>query len=170
MYEILKFKKTKSVRSVNRKNWDLNILTKKLEKSSSINSKIYSSLIKLIVLRKKQPAFHPNATQFTLQLDDFFFGIWRQSIDRSQSIFCVSNLEKSRKKLFLHDINLISTNNWFDLLKNKKIKLHKLRWKFKIIDPKLSANLLEEYTKVVIKIRLIIHITIPFKLPAKISS
>ena len=118
----MKFKKTKSVRSVNRKNWDFNILTKKLEKSSSINSKIYSSLIRLIVLRKKQPAFHPNATQFTLQLDDFFFGIWRQSIDRSQSIFCVSNLTKSRKKFFLHDINLISTNNWFDILKHKKIK------------------------------------------------
>ena len=120
--DISKFKKTKSVRSINRKNWDFNILSKKLEKSSSINSKMYSSLIRLIVLRKKQPAFHPNATQFTLQLDDFFFGIWRQSIDRSQSIFCVSNLTKSRKKFFLHDINLISTNNWFDILKHKKIK------------------------------------------------
>ena len=120
--DILKFKKTKSVRSINRKNWDFTLLTNKLEKSSSINSKIYSSLIRLIVLRKKQPAFHPNATQFTLQLDDYCFGIWRQSIDRSQSIFCVSNLTKSKKKFFLHDINLISTNNWYDILKNKKIK------------------------------------------------
>ena len=120
--DILKFKKTKSVRSINRKNWDFTTLTKKLEKSSSINSKIYASLIRLIVLRKKQPAFHPNATQFTLQLDDCFFGLWRQSIDRSQSIFCVSNLTKSKKKFFLHDINLISTNNWYDILKNKKIK------------------------------------------------
>ena len=120
--DISKFKKTKSVRSINRKNWDFNILSKKLENSSSINSKMYSSLIRLIVLRKKQPAFHPNATQFTLQLDDFFFGIWRQSIDRSQSIFCVSNLTKSKKKFFLHDINLISTNNWYDILQNKKIR------------------------------------------------
>ena len=53
-----------------------------------------------MVLRKKQIAFHPNATQFTLQLGDLFFGIWRQSIDRSQSIFCISNLTNKKQKDF----------------------------------------------------------------------
>ena len=49
-------------------------------------------------------------------------GILRQSIDRSQSIFCVSNLTKYKKKFFLYNINLIATDDWFDILKNKKIK------------------------------------------------
>ncbi len=119
--DIKKFKKTKSYRSINRKNWEFNNLIKKLKTSSSINSKIYKALLRLILLRKKQPAFHPNATQFTLQLEDHFFGIWRQSIDRSQSIFCVSNLTKYKKKFFLHDINLISTDKWFDILRKKRI-------------------------------------------------
>ena len=119
--DIKKFKKTKSYRSVNRRNWDYNNLVKKIKTKSSINSKIYKELSRIILVRKKQPAFHPNATQFTLQLEDQFFGIWRQSIDRSQSIFCVSNLTKYKKKFNLHNINLISTDNWFDILRNKKI-------------------------------------------------
>ena len=116
-----KFKKTKSYRSLNRKNWEIADLTKKLDEDSSENYIIYSTICRLISLRKKQPAFHPNATQFTLQLDDHFFGLWRQSIDRTQSIFCISNLSNTQKKFSLHEINLISTDKWFDIIGNKKI-------------------------------------------------
>ena len=116
-----KVKLTGSNRSINRRNWDFKTLNKKLSQKSSINFKIYNSLKEIINLRKKQRAFHPNATQFTLQLNNDFFGIWRQSIDRSQSIFCISNLTKSKKKFSLLDINLISTNKWFDILSQKKI-------------------------------------------------
>ncbi len=117
-----KYHKTKSFRSVNRKNWEYNELLKKLKSRTSINKKIYEALTRLVTLRKKQPAFHPNATQFTLQLEDCFFGIWRQSIDRSQSIFCISNLTRKKKIFYLHDVNLISTDRWFDILNKKKIK------------------------------------------------
>ena len=82
----------------------------KIENKSSINSKILGSINNLIALRKsKCVAFHPNATQFTLQLGDNFFGLWRQSIDRSQSIFCISNLTNKSQKISLLDVNLIST-------------------------------------------------------------
>ena len=97
--DLKKLEITKSFRSVNRRNWDFDELSKLLKKKS-INSKVYLSLISLVKLRKKQPAFHPNATQFTLQLEKNIFGIWRQSIDRSQSIFCISNLSKKKKKNF----------------------------------------------------------------------
>ena len=117
-----KVKKTGSNRSINRKNWEFKLLEEKLKNKKSINYKIFNLLKEIISIRKKQPAFHPNATQFTLQLDDDFFGIWRQSIDRSQSIFCVSNLRNSLKKISLLNINLISTNEWFDIISNKKIK------------------------------------------------
>ena len=118
----IKVKKTNSFRSINRKNWNYDSLTKIINNKSTINNKILNSIKTLIVLRKKQIAFHPNATQFTLQLGDIFFGIWRQSIDRSQSIFCISNLTNKKQKISLLDINLISTNSWFDLLTKKKIK------------------------------------------------
>lgn len=118
----IKVKKTNSFRSINRKNWNYDSLTKIINNKSTINNKILNSIKNLIVLRKKQVAFHPNATQFTLQLGDIFFGLWRQSIDRSQSIFCISNLTNKKQKISLLDINLISTNSWFDLLTKKRIK------------------------------------------------
>ena len=55
-------------------------------------SHIFSSAKKLMLIRKKQPAFHPNAVQFTLHLGSNLYGIWRQSLDKKQSIFCISNL------------------------------------------------------------------------------
>ncbi len=116
-----KVKKTGSNRSINRKNWEFNLLEEKLKNKKSINHKTFNLLKEIISIRKKQPAFHPNATQFTLQLEDDFFGIWRQSIDRSQSIFCVSNLTNSLKKISLLNINLILTNEWFDIISKKKI-------------------------------------------------
>ena len=117
----LKVKKTGLNRSINRKNWKYNDVKYKLKKSENKNYKIYNSLINLIKIRKKQPAFHPNATQFTLQLDEQFYGIWRQSVDKSQSIFCINNLTKFKKKISLLDINLISTDKWFDLISKKKL-------------------------------------------------
>ena len=114
-------KKTKRYRSVNRRNWDYDKLNKTLN-NSSVNKKVYSAIINLVKLRKSQPAFHPNATQFTLQLESHFFGVWRQSIDRSQSIFCISNLSKFKKNLSLSEINLITTNKWHDILSKKHIK------------------------------------------------
>ena len=91
-------RKTGIKRDINRFKWDLDALIKKLDDEKSIEKIVYKKLLDMISLRKKQIAFHPNATQFTLQLEDHLFGIWRQSIDRSQSIFCVSNLTKSRNK------------------------------------------------------------------------
>ena len=117
-----KVKKTKIFRSINRRNWDLDQIDELLKNHQSINTKVYSSIINLIKLRKKQPAFHPNATQFTLQLEDHFFGIWRQSIDRSQSIFCISNLTKFRQKLSLLDVNLIAMEKWYDILSKSILK------------------------------------------------
>ena len=108
-------------RSINRKNWEYDELINRLENKSSINYKIYNIFNTIIPLRKKQLAFHPNATQFTLQLGDNFFGLWRQSIDRSQSIFCISNLTNKKEKIALFDINLISTDTWFDIFTNISI-------------------------------------------------
>lgn len=120
--DLKKMKISKKFRSVNRKNWDYDDLLNKLNNRSLINSKIYTSITRLVKIRKKQHAFHPNATQFTLQLKNDLFGIWRQSIDRSQSIFCISNLTKEKKNVSLLEINLISTNDWYDILTGKKIE------------------------------------------------
>jgi sucrose phosphorylase len=70
----------------------------------------------LLAIRQKQSAFHPNATQFTLHLGATLFGFWRQSSDRRQSIFCISNVSNEAEHLQLSDINLIEAQDWSDLI------------------------------------------------------
>jgi len=44
------------------------------------------------------------------------FGFWRQSIDRRQSIFCLSNVTDQSLSVSLADINLIDAQEWTDLI------------------------------------------------------
>lgn len=49
------------------------------------------------------------------------FGFWRQSKDRRQSIFCVSNISDQPIDLPLSELNLIITESWIELITNSKI-------------------------------------------------
>ena len=107
-------------RSINRHKWDYEKLTKQLDDPSSNHAIVFNELKRRIGIRQDQPAFHPNATQFTLQLDDCFFAFWRQSKDRSQSIFVVNNLTPESQELRLQDLNLIALDEWGDALSGQK--------------------------------------------------
>ncbi|WP_334060364.1 sugar phosphorylase [Alteromonas sp. S005] len=110
-------------RSINRKRWDFGELEALLDSPFSQHHKVLTRISQLIRIRKAQPAFHPNATQFTLQLGNQLFGYWRQSLDRKQSIFCVSNISDEEQTILLSDINLIGTDNWIDLVTRDEIQL-----------------------------------------------
>ena len=114
-------KMTNSNRTINRQKWNLNQIEKMIN-SESDQTLIFHSLKKLIEIRKKQKAFHPNATSFTLQLGEKLFGIWRQSRDRKQSIFCITNLSKKIETFQSLDLNLILDENWYDLITGDQIK------------------------------------------------
>ena len=110
-------------RSINRKRWDFNELEALLDSPFSQHHKVLTRISQLIRIRKAHPAFHPNATQFTLQLGNQIFGYWRQSLDRKQSIFCISNICDEEQTILLSDINLIGTDNWIDLITRDEISL-----------------------------------------------
>ena len=116
-----KLEQTKSHRSINRRSWKYDEIDGLLTNTDSFNSKIYNQLSKLIEIRKNQSAFHPNATQFTFNLGKNFFGFWRQSHDKRQSIFCVSNVTNVFQYLDLSELNLIASNEWWDLISNEII-------------------------------------------------
>lgn len=109
-------------RSINRHHWDYDQLCELLENPNSNQSRVLKELLRRIRIRQQQAAFHPNATQFTLQLKPHFFAFWRQSMDRAQSIFCISNLSHKRRRLKLSELNLICTDQWFDLLRNEPLQ------------------------------------------------
>ncbi|MFQ3249716.1 MAG: sucrose phosphorylase [Glaciecola sp.] len=108
-------------RSINRHRWDYKRLLHELSSADSSHAKILNALSELIKIRRSQAAFHPNATQFTLQLGPHIFGYWRQSINRHQSIFCLSNITDKKQEIALSDINLIENNHWFDLIEESLI-------------------------------------------------
>ena len=103
-------------RAINRHQWDYKALQSELNDESSSHHQVYNCLKSLFNIRCNQSAFHPNATQFTLHLGSQLFGFWRQSMDREQSIFCVSNISNQLQPLEMSDLNLIDTEHWFDLI------------------------------------------------------
>ena len=58
--------------------------------------------------------------QFTLHLGNEVFAFWRQSNDRSQSIFCIHNVTNKRIKIPLSMVNLIANESWHNLLTGKR--------------------------------------------------
>ena len=103
-------------RNLNRYKWDYSSLVNLINEKNSIEHNSYETFKNLISIRKAQPAFHPNATQFTLNLHKNIFSVWRQSRDRKQSIFALTNVSSQTIKLNTNKINLIDDEQWFDLL------------------------------------------------------
>ncbi len=109
-------------RSINRHQWDYDVLCEHLADPDSDQHWVFNELKRLVQVRRQQPAFHPNATQFTLQLrSSAVFGIWRQSRDRSQSIFSLHNLSDHPSSISVSNLNLICTDEWHDLLSDVRL-------------------------------------------------
>lgn len=108
-------------RSINRHRWDENTLNQALEDENLHHQQVLSTLKTLLSIRTKQPAFHPNATQFTLHFGLQLFGFWRQSKDRKHSVFSISNISNQPLSLPLSELNLIITESWYELISGTEI-------------------------------------------------
>ncbi|SHE89389.1 sucrose phosphorylase [Microbulbifer donghaiensis] len=106
-------------RAINRRQWQESELNQKLKDPTTHHFKVFGQLRHLIKLRREQPAFHPNATQFTLHLGDQIFAFWRQSMNRRQSIFCLNNISDAPQTIPLSSLNLIGTDCWKDLVSDR---------------------------------------------------
>ena len=135
--DLQRYKHTMRNRSINRHIWNQPELEVALLDSDSTHYKIFMELRRLLSIRKKQSAFHPNATQYTLHLGDNIFAFWRQSISRDQSIFCISNISSHYQSVNLREINLINTDEWRDLISDRyyaniseslKLKPYQVLW------------------------------------------
>lgn len=109
-------------RAINRHRWDYDDLRSRLADEASDQSIVMENLRNRLHIRQKQPAFHPNATQFTINtLDDRVFGLWRQSLDRKQSIFALHNVSAQQVTLPAISLNLIEDEEWHDLLSSDPV-------------------------------------------------
>jgi sucrose phosphorylase len=110
-------------RAINRHRWDYDALRAELDNPDTVHAQVLTALKQRICIRTAQKAFHPNATQFTLQLGDKIFGLWRQSLNRDQSIFALHNVSDTVQDVPLVSINLIEGEDWHDLLTGEKLDL-----------------------------------------------
>ncbi len=118
------FKKVENTgrnRSINRHVWDATALESELSMDNSKHKQVFDEIRRLIRIRRKQPAFHPNVTQFTLHLGTSIFAFWRQSMKRDQSIFAVNNISSQPQQLSLAELNMIGTDSWWDLISGDEI-------------------------------------------------
>jgi len=113
---------TGQLRAINRHQWDWEELSRELGSGDSSHAVVLRRLKRLLAIRRRQAAFHPNATQFTLHLGTALFGFWRQSMDRRQSIFCISNVSCVEQPLSLAAVNLIGTDDWMDLVSGQVVE------------------------------------------------
>ncbi len=108
-------------RAINRHRWDYPTLIEKLDDPDTVHARVLAALSERLRLRARQPGFHPNATQFTLNLDPRIFGLWRQALDRAQSIFALHNVSAETVEIPEGDLNLIADETWVDLLSGEEI-------------------------------------------------
>ncbi|GIT88131.1 sugar phosphorylase [Roseobacter sp. OBYS 0001] len=108
-------------RAINRHRWDYPSLQAQLADPETIHAKVLGALSARLRLRARQSAFHPNATQFTMSLDDRVFGVWRQSLDRFQSVFALHNVSDEVVDIPAASMNLIDDEDWVDILSGEKI-------------------------------------------------
>lgn len=110
-------------RAINRHRWHYPELLELLRDPATDQSRVMRGMSERLRLRSRQPAFHPNATQFTLTLDERLFGVWRQSLDRNQSIFAIHNVSNQAVTVSPSTINLIEDDTWTDILSGERIAL-----------------------------------------------
>ena len=110
-------------RAINRHQWALDELTGLLNDAKSQHARCLQAIKQLIDMRQGQPAFHPNATQFTLNCGRSIFGFWRQSLDRAQSIFCIYNVTPISTTISAASLNLVGSDSWRDLISGETVDL-----------------------------------------------
>ena len=78
-------------RDVNRYKWNHKNITKKLSDKVSKQNIIYQNLGKLLEIKRKQKAFHPNAKRLNINLGSKLFCFKRISLDKKQAIISITN-------------------------------------------------------------------------------
>lgn len=84
--------KNGTVRSINRKKWDIDELTAKLEDPESHHHDVFMAWKKLLKIRTSEPAFDPQGGKKVLDAPDEVFAMWRNSPDEKHQLIVAANV------------------------------------------------------------------------------
>ncbi len=91
--------RTGLTRAINRRKWDRGELEGLLHDPDSTSGRVFGRYRRLLQIRRRQPALHPDAAQRTLSLDDGLFGVERSASDASQRLLAVFNLTRQERRV-----------------------------------------------------------------------
>ncbi|MGD8619819.1 MAG: alpha-amylase family glycosyl hydrolase, partial [Gammaproteobacteria bacterium] len=83
--------RTGLTRAVNRRQWDRGELERLMAVADSETGRVFRAYTRILQIRRRQKAFHPDAAQEILDLDNGLFGLRRVSTDGRQTILCLFN-------------------------------------------------------------------------------
>ena len=80
-------------------------ITNKLKNKRTKQSIFYQNICNLLNIRRKQKAFHPNALRINLNYGQKIYAFKRVSIDKKQTITCITNLSSKIQKIRINKKN-----------------------------------------------------------------
>jgi sucrose phosphorylase len=83
--------RTGMTRSINRRKWDLGELESLVADRQTDTGRVFAAYRRLLDIRRRQKAFHPDGPQRVLDLEDGLFGLERRAPDGSQRILALYN-------------------------------------------------------------------------------
>ena len=99
-------------RDINRYKWNYKNISKKLDNKNSKQSIFYQKISNLLSVKRKHIAFHPNAARYSMNFGSKIFSFRRVSINKKQTILCISSLSSKIQKVRLNKIYY----NWKNLI------------------------------------------------------
>jgi glycosidase len=113
-------KATGRARSINREKFEWAALQQELDDPEALRSRVLAGYRRLLLIRKKQPAFSPAASQRIISLAPSIFALQRTAADGTR-ILCLTNVTGKDVQAELHgaDLDLPEGMEWIDLFNDE---------------------------------------------------
>ncbi len=94
-----------------------------LNQPDSIRYNVFHTYQKLLKKRRGEKAFHPNAPQEILHVNDAVFSLIRTSLDQKEKIICLTNVSNMEQHVTieLESSHLEDESIFHDILSDKRI-------------------------------------------------
>jgi sucrose phosphorylase len=90
--DLARVEQTGRTRSINRRIWEKNELDYLLGNPVTHQAEVFTALSRMIKIRRKQPAFHPDARQDVVKINTDLFILIRSCGESGQRVFAISNV------------------------------------------------------------------------------
>jgi glycosidase len=117
--------RTGMTRSINRRKWDLGELETLIADCQTDTGRVFAAYRRLLGIRRRQHAFHPDGSQRVLDLEDGLLGLERTAPDNSQRILALYNFRPESVRIDLQAL-AEDPRGWNELLGMTGVRLDHL--------------------------------------------